>query len=194
MAWFSPKKGAYPSLSQLDTTLRVGAGEEGIQRGSLIYVDAGTSPQVGQGVFRLAGAAQATDPTADLFFALQGQDDFVAGMAGAIGQGPATDENGVAGTAKVTGLSVKMPIEFQTDQFYGNFGVGDLLTVGVDSETTEGGKLVAHTSGDNVVAQVTAAPGERWVNDATAVAGRRTGAAVSVLSARTMWLPTFVTA
>lgn len=191
MGWFSPIKGQYPSLAQIDKTLNVGAGEEGITRGSLIYVDAGTSPQSGEGVFRLADDTQATDPLADLFVALQGQDDFVAGMAGTIGQGPATDENGVAGTARITGLSVRMPLEFQTDQYYGNLGVGDYLTVGVDGDTNVGGKFVAHTAGDNVIAQVTAAPFERWVNDAVAVEGRRTGAAVTVIQARFVWVPKF---
>lgn len=189
MGWFSPIKGQYPSLAQIDKTLNVGAGETGITRGSLIYVDPGASPQGGEGVFRIANATQATDATADLFVALQGQDDFVAGMAGTIGQGPATDENEVPGTARITGLSVRMPLEFQTDQYAGNLGVGDYLTVGVDDDVE--GLFVAHTAGDNVIAQVTAAPFERWVNDAVAVEGRRTGAAVTVIQARFVWVPKF---
>ena len=193
MGWFSPLKGQYPSLAQIDKTLSVGVGEEGIVRGSLIYVDASYDGDAG-GVFRLAGAAQASDPTAHLYFALQGQDDFQAGMAGTIGQGPATDQNGAAGAARITGLSVAMPLEFQTDQYYGDLVVGQILTVGVDSETNEAGKLVAHSSGKNAVARVTAAPFERWVNDAVAVEGRRTGAAVTVINAQAMWQPKLVTA
>lgn len=179
MSWFSPLKGAYPSLSQIDKTLSVGSSETGIVRGSLIYVDvSGTTP-----VFRLAAAAQATDVTAYLYFTLVGQDDFQAGMAGTIGQGPA------GGAARITGLACSQPLEFQTDQFYaGAEYVGDtLLTVGAD------GLLVPATTGDNVVAQVTAVPFERWINDAVAVAGRRTGALVEVINARTLWIPGGVT-
>lgn len=178
MAWFSPLKGAYPSLQQIDKTLNVGSGEEGIVRGSMVYVASGN-------VFRLADADQSADPTAYIYFVLVGQDDFQAGMAGTIGQGPD------GGTARITALAVGMPLEFQTDQFADSLAqaaVGTLLTVGAE------GKLVAHTSGKNVVAQVTATPFERWVNDAEAVPGRRTGGVVSVINVRTMWIPLLATA
>jgi hypothetical protein len=176
MAWFSPVKGGYPGLQQIDKTLSVGSDETGIVRGSLVYVDgSGVEP-----VFRLADAAQADDPTAYIYFVLVGQNDFQAGMAGTIGQGPA------GGSARITALAVGQPMEFQTDQFdaEGDYAVGTLLTVGAD------GKLTPHTTGKNVVAQVTAVPFERWVNDAVAVAGRRTGALVEVVAASTMWIPT----
>jgi len=176
MAWFSPVKGGYPGLQQIDKILSVGSDEAGIVRGSLVYVDgSGVAP-----VFRLAGVTQATDPTAYIYYTLVGQDDFQAGAAGTIGQGPA------GGAARITALAVGQPMEFQTDQFdaEGDYAVGTLLTVGAD------GKLTPHTTGDNVVAQVTSVPFERWVNDAVAVAGRRTGALLEVLCARTMWVPT----
>ena len=177
MAWFNVLKGAYPSLQQIDKTLAVGSEETGIVRGSLVKVDAtGSEP-----VFVLAAAADATDPTAFLYFTLVGQDDFQAGMAGTIGQGPA------GGAARITALACSMPMEIQTDQFdaeNGTYAVGTLLTVADD------GLLGEHSTGDNVVAQVTAAPFERWVNDAVAVEGRRTGALVTVINARTMWIPT----
>lgn len=192
MGWFSPLKGQYPSLAQIDKTLSVGSDEVGIVRGSLVYVGAGN-------VFRLAGAAQAADVTALLYFALVGQDDFQAGMAGTIGQGPGTAWNGshginegdpapavIGGSARITALACNMPLEFQTDQFDDDavYTVGTLLTSGA------GGKLTPHTAGTaNVVAQVTAVPFERWVNDAVAVEGRRTGAVVSVINARTLWVP-----
>ena len=188
MGWFSPLKGVYPGLAQIDKTLSVGVGETGIVRGSLMYVDASYNTGDG-GVFRLADEGRATDPAAYLYFALVGQDDFQAGMAGSIGQGNAQvgDENGVftAGAARVTGLAVGMPMEFQTDQFTGQLVTGDYLTCGAD------GKLVKHTAGDNVVAQVTASAFNRWVNDAVAIEGRRTGASVSVINARSVWIPTF---
>lgn len=189
MAWFSPLKGAYPSLAQIDKTLSVGSDETGIVRGSVVYVDAsGTTP-----VFRLAGATQATDVTAYLYFVLTGQDDFQAGMAGTIGQGPA-GTLAYPAAARITALACGMPMEFQTDQFdySDNLGVGDLLTVGTGTDedgNAVSGVLVKATTGDNVVGQVTAAPFERWVNDAVAVAGRRTGANRYVINARTMWVP-----
>ena len=177
MAWFSVIKGAYPSLQQIDKTLNVGARETDIVRGSVVKTVAGI---VGE-EFVLAAAADATDPTAYVYFALVGQDDFTAGMAGTIGQGPA------GGVARITALAVGMPMEFQTDQYdsgNGTYAVGTLLTV------ADGGLLGEHSTGDNAVAQVTVAPFERWVNDAVAVPGRRTGARVSVIQARTMWVPT----
>ena len=196
MGWFSPLKGAYPSLAQIDKTLPVSPTQmesaTKIVRGSLVYVNSSNE-------FELATASDATDATKYLYFALQGQDDFQAGMAGTIGQGPdgvwdgTFNEYGLgniaAGAARITALGCGMPLEFQTDQFDQTVtAVGQLLTCGA------GGKLAAHQSGDNVVAQVTAAPFERWVNDAVAVEGRRTGAVVSVIAARTMWLPLLVTA
>jgi hypothetical protein len=179
MAWFSPLKGVYPGLAQIDKTLSVGSDETDIVRGSVVYVDGSASVPV----FRLAGAAQATDVAAYPYFALIGQEDFQAGMAGTIGQGPA------GGSARITALACGLPMEFQTDQFdaEAEYEVGTMLTCGA------GGVLVPATTGDNVVAQVTAVPAERWVNDAVAVAGRRTGALVEVLAARTMWVPGGVT-
>jgi hypothetical protein len=178
MGYFNVLKGAYPSLQQIDTVLDVGSDETGLVRGSLMYVDAsGTKP-----VFRVAGVTQATVPAAYLYFSLIPQDDFVAGMAGTIGQGL------TGGVARVNGLAVGMPMEFETDQYTGEFEVGDLLTVGAD------GKLVAHDSGDNCVAQVTRSVNNKWVNSAVAVTGRKTGAHLPVLAGRTLWIPKLVTA
>jgi hypothetical protein len=173
MGWFNVLKGAYPSLQQIDKTLDVAAGESGIVRGSLIYQDGAT--------FKLATATQSTDAGAYIFFALQAQTDLVAGMAGSVGQGVA------GGVARITGLAVGMPAEFETSEFDISeaYAVGDLLTVGAN------GELVPHTAGKNVVAQVTKPVTTRWVNDAVAVTGYRTGANVSVISGRTMWIPIY---
>jgi len=183
MSWFNVLKGAYPSLQQIDKTLNVASGQTGIVRGSCLY-------QVGT-EFLLAGAAQATDEKAYILFALMAQDDLVAGMAGGIGQGVtpgATVPAGypaLAGTARITGLACGMPFEFETDQYAAaSYTVGQLLSVGAS------GKLVAHGSGDNVIAQVTKAVTTRWVNSAVAVTGWRTGANVNVLTARSLWIPT----
>lgn len=184
MGWFNPIKGAYPSLQQISKTLPVASGQSGIVRGSAIYEDAGE--------WKLAAAAQAADATAYIHFALQGQDDLTAGMAGSRGQGPAGHWNGsaiVEGTARVAGLAVGQPFEFETDQFDSGevYNAGDLLTV------ADGGKLAPHTTGNNCVGQVTKAVTTRWVNNAVAVTGYRTGANVAVLTARSLWLPLLAT-
>jgi hypothetical protein len=171
MGWFNVLKGAYPSLQQIDKTLNVAAAQTGIVRGSLIYQD-GTE-------FKLATATQATAAGAYVFFALMGQDDLVAGMAGTIGQGAP------GGVARITGLAVGMPFEFESSEFDigSTYAVGQVLTCGA------GGELVAHTTGDNAVAQVTKVVSTRWVNNAVAVTGFRTGANLSILTARTVWIP-----
>lgn len=171
MAWFNVLKGAYPSLQQVDKVLNVASGETGIVRGSLIY-QYGTT-------WKLATSTQQTDSTAYIYFALMSQTDLTAGMAGGVGQGVG------GGTARVNGLAVGMPFEFETDQFdtTQSYSVGALLTVG------DGGILTPHSTGKNVVAQVTKAVTTRWVNSAIAVTGWRLGANVAVLTARTLWLP-----
>ena len=184
MAWFSVLKGQYPSLQQIDKTLLVTADPGGgtIVRGSLIYVNSGT--------FMLANAAQADDPQAYIYFALVGEGDFQAGMAGTIGQGVA------GGVARVTGIACGQPMEFQTDQFVAvptpTWTVGVFLTVADGGLLTPCATATDGNAGDqNIVAQCTAVPFERWVNDATAVSNYRTGALVSVINARSMWVPNF---
>ena len=175
MAWFNVIKGAYPSLQQIDKVLDVGSSETGLSRGTLMYIDgSGTNP-----VFRVAGATQATNPSAYLYFSLIPQDDFTAGMAGTIGQGVE------GGAARVNGLAVGMPMEFETTEFTATiYTVGMLLTV------ANGGLLTPFVTGTaNCVAQVTSALRSRWVNNAIAITGRRTGANVQVLTARTVWVP-----
>ena len=171
MAWFNVLKGAYPSLQQIDKVLNVAVGETGVVRGSLIYQD-GTS-------WKLLVAAKDSDPAAYPHFALMSQTDLTAGMAGGVGQGVG------GGTARVNGLAVGMPFEFETDQFNTavNYTVGQLLTV------ANGGVLTPHSGSKNVIAQVTKAVTTRWVNSAIAVTGWRLGANVAVLTARTLWLP-----
>lgn len=169
MGWFNALKGAYPALQQVDKSLPVAADQTAIVRGSCIYETGGE--------FKLATGVE-TDPAAYIYICLIPQDDFTAGMAGSVGQGPA------GGKPVVTGLAVGMPMEFETSEFDSTevYSVGDLLTA-------TAGKLAPWSTGQNVVAQVTKAVANRWVNDAVAVTGRRTGANVSVLTARTLWVP-----
>jgi len=196
MAWFSPIKGAYPGLGQIDKTLPAASGNTGIVRGSVVYVTEDNE-------FTICTDESATNPKAYAFFTLVGQDDFQAGMAGTVGYGDGATNFGGAdapstlvagGVGKVTALAVGMPMEFQTDQFAVGLDckVGDYLTVGESDGVA--GLLVPHTAGTNVVAQVTAVPAARWINDASAVEGRRTGALVNVIQARTVWIPAFTDA
>lgn len=183
MAWFNVLKGAYPSLQQVDKVLNCAVGETGIVRGSLIYQDGMT--------WKLATATQNNVPSAYIHFALMSQTDLTAGMAGGIGQGVGSGVvlgGGVTaglGTARINGLAVGMPFEFETDQFVttAQYTVGQLLTV------ANGGLLTAHSTGLNCIAQVTKVTTTRWVNSAIAVTGWRLGANVSVLTARTLWIP-----
>lgn len=177
MAWFNVLKGSYPSLQQIDQVLPVGSSETGLVRGTLMYVDIeGLVP-----VYKVAQAADAIDVTKYLYFSLIPQDDFTAGMAGTIGQGVA------GGVAKVNGLAVGMPMEFETSEYVADtYDVGALLTVANLGKLT---KLTLTSHGQNCVAQVTRPVASKWVNNAIAITGRRTGANINVLTARTLWVP-----
>lgn len=183
MGLFNVIKGAYPSLQQIDKTLPVNSDATGIVRGSCIYEDAGE--------WKLATAAQkgSSDGTnvvagAYIHYALMGQSDLTAGMAGTIGAGISD------GVASVTGLACSMPMECETDQFEGTPALGAFLTL------ADAGKLGAATTanGETVYGQVTKTSTTRWDNAAVAVAGFRTGNKVNVIRFRTMYIPGFHTA
>ena len=179
MGYFNVLKGAYPTLQQIDKTLAMKTGETGIVRGSALYIDnSGSAPE-----WALAGAANAgnaTTPGAYLYYALQPQTDLQAAMAGNSGQGAVS---AAVGQPRLTGISCGMPMEFQTDQYTGTLTAGQQLTVGAD------GKLVAHATGNTVYGQVTVAAAAKWVNNAVAVTGWRTGNTVNVITVRAMYLP-----
>ena len=175
MGHFNVLKGAYPTLRQIDKTLPVAAGESGIVRGSVIYTDGAT--------FKLGTASQVSVVGAYPYIALMAQTDLTAGMAGSVGQGGPS-----GGTPVITGVALGMPMEFETDQFdsAGSYSIGDLLTFGA------AGRLAAHSSGENCLGQVTKTVFSRWVNDAVALTGFRTGANVNVLTARSLYVPLLV--
>lgn len=167
MGWFSPIKGHYPSLGQIDKTLPVKTGNEGIVRGMIIEMTAGVNSD---GEFKVA--ADATND-ALLYIALQDYKDAQAGMAGttgfdanvpAITEGNISSPAVVAGVPAITGLSLSMDGEYETDQFDDTLegaSVGDKLTV-------KDGLLSVVQSTENVVAVLTGVPASRWVNNATA--------------------------
>jgi len=180
MGWFSPIKGHYPSLSQIDKTLPVATGNEGILRGMIIEMAPGVNAD---GEFKVA--ADATNE-ALLYIALQDYSDAQAGMAGTTGfDGADVAKTGVVpGVPAITGLSLSMEGEYETDQFkdLDDAKVGDPLTV-------KTGFLTKAASGDNVVGYLMGTPYNRWVNNATAKRNPREvvrqGANVSVIRFRT---------
>lgn len=169
MGWFSPIKGHYPSLSQIDKTLPVKTGNTGIERGMIIEM---TSDEVSaDGVFKIASDG-AKAPL--LYIALQDYKDAQAGMAGTTGfdgnvptitesAGNITIPGATAGVPTITGLSLSMEGEYETSMFdkdaFGSAKVGDPLTV-------DNGLLTPGSS--NVVAYLMATPYSRWVNNASA--------------------------
>jgi hypothetical protein len=176
MGWFNVLKGAYPTLQQIDKTLVLKAGETDVVRGTLIYEDT-------NGQWVKATASDDADPAKHIHFALMPQDDLTAGMAGSVGQGAYGPNTG--GLPRITGLSCSMPMEFETDQYDTGqtYAIGDLL------KPANGGVVTLHSTGKNCVGQVTKLVASRWVNNAVAVTGYRTGANVNVLTARSLWVP-----
>lgn len=176
MGWFSPVKGSYPSLAQVDKTLPIAAGSNKIERGTIVALAVDSTGTYKNGVFKVAGA---TDTL--LYVSLQDDTDPTAGFAGT-----AFDPKG--GVPAITGIDLAQDAEYETSMFAeGNYTVGQALYVANGVLTTTGsGKVVGY---------VTGVPTSRWVNDAVAVpdkAGskdprlaKRTGARVSVLRFKT---------
>ena len=168
MGWFSPIKGHYPSLSQIDKTLPVKTGNTGIVRGMVIEMTAGNNAD---GEFKIA--ADATND-ALLYIALQDYKDAQAGMAGTTGfdgnvppikEGNISIPGVTAGTPAITGLSLSMEGEYETDQF-DNDGLSTAV-IG-DGLTVVNGLFTKATGGAKVVAVLTGTPYSRWVNNASA--------------------------
>lgn len=169
MGWFSPIKGHYPSLGQIDKTLPVatGDGNKLIERGMIIEMTTGNNAD---GEFKIA--ADGTNKPL-LYIALQDYKDAQAGMAGTTGfdgDTPAVTEGNIsipgvtAGTPTITGLSIEMDGEYETSMFdEGLEGepVGTKLTV-------ENGLLKKTTGSTGIVGYLTGVVSTRWVNNATA--------------------------
>jgi len=154
MGWFSPVKGSYPSLAQVDKTLPVAAGSESIKRGTIVALVAGDDPE-SDGVFEIASK----NKESKIFYvSLQDYGDPTAGFAGS-----AFNPNG--GVPAITGLDLAQDGEYETSVFDPDqeYTVGSALTV-VDGVLTP-------ASGDNdpVIGYVTRPKLLRWVNNAIAV-------------------------
>ena len=169
-------KGPYPSLSQMDTEKMKSALEAGtIERGSLLYVN-------GSDEWQIAGVAQAgtgAGAGAFIWIALQPDSDLVAVMAGT---GPVAPVGSTV-RPKIAALAVSPTIHIETDMYLLTPKLGEFLKVGA------GGKFTKHSNGATAIGRVTRAPYMRWVNNAPAVVGWRTGNNVTAIRCLTMYVP-----
>lgn len=180
---FNVIKGNYPTLAQVDKALLKSADEDvAIERGMLLTENTDNEWVVAGGAEDSLKAGSDAQAGAFVYFALQGEDDLTAGMAGDIGAGADSD-----GEPKINGLACSPTNEIETDMyaFTGDPDVGDFLAVSAAAP----GKLTELTTGQTAVAQLTRGEYTRWVNNAVAVAGYRTGNNVDVIRARTMYIP-----
>lgn len=176
MGWFSPVKGTYPDLAQVDKTLPVKGSVKTIERGTIVALKADSDGISAEGVWDVAGT---TDKL--LYVALQDYTDPTAGFAGT-----AFDPKG--GVPCITALSLDMDAEYETTVFdvEKTYAAGDPLKV-------VNGKLTKAENGDNVIGYVTKPKTERWINNAIAAPADvtdqrlavRTGANKLVLRFRT---------
>jgi hypothetical protein len=196
MGWFSPIKGHYPSLGQIDKTLPVATGgaNTAIERGMIITITTGTNAD---GEFKIADGTDANANFALFYIALQDYADAQAGMAGTTGfdEGKKAISEGIInipavepGVPTITGLSLSMEGEYETDQYdEGLEGkpVGTPLTVSAAGKLADGtGK-----ADEKVIGYLTGVVSTRWVNNALAKGTPckpvRQGKNVSVIRFRT---------
>lgn len=170
MGWFSPVKGSYPSLAQVDKTLPLDSGLK-IERGMILAL--GSTD--GKPVWKLPTSADKL-----LYVALQDSTDPTAGFAG-------TSFDPKGGVPAITGIDLAQDGEYETSVFKGDdYVIGQKLYAGADGFLTNAG------SGDPV-GYVTSLPTERWINNAIAVPKNgtdqrlayRTGAARMVIRFKT---------
>ena len=103
MGWFSPVKGHYPSLGQVDKTLPVKTGVTAIARGTIVALEADSDSA--EGVWDVASGSDKL-----LYVALQDYTDPTAGFAGS-----AFDPKG--GVPRINALSLDQEGEFETTEF-----------------------------------------------------------------------------
>ena len=156
MGWFSPVKGSYPSLAQVDKTLPMGSADTTVERGNILTMAADAD---GNPVWGLAAKNSGT-----FYVALTGTTDPTAGFAGS-----AFDPAG--GVAAITGIDLAQDGEYETSVFKAD----DTYTIGAKLYVVNG-VLQATDPGSGVaVGIVTATPKSRWVNNAIAVPEQKNG-------------------
>lgn len=168
MGWFNVVKGAYPAIDMvtLDRPIKDASTGRAIVRGSSIVLDNNT--------WRVTDNTSDAKTTTPVYFALQAATSLDAQMAGTVT------------LPKITGIPCNYPMEVETDQYNaaGTFTIGGLLEAGNDGKVTN-----RVTSDATAVGIVTSVPFRRWINDAIAVPGYRTGNNVSVIRFMTCFLP-----
>jgi hypothetical protein len=172
-------KGAYPGLQQVDLALPMAAGQTGIERGSLLKVNSDREWEVAAA----SDAGSETAPGAFVYIALMAQDDLVAGMAGNVGQGVIS---AAAGQPVINALAIVPSMQIETDMYdpQADWDVGDWAQV------DDGGVFTVHGgAGETAIAKVDAVPASRWVNNAVAVTGWRTGGPMNVIRLTTVYIP-----
>lgn len=176
MGWFSPVKGHYPSLSQVDKTLPVKAGVSTITRGTIVTLKADPDGNSNEGVWDIA---QEGDKL--LYVAFQDYTDPTAGFAGT-----AFDPKG--GVPCITALALDQEGEYETTEY----DTSKTYVAGAPLKVVAG-KLTLAESEDEAVGYVARPATERWINNAIAVPTNgtdqrlavRTGANKFVLRFRT---------
>lgn len=169
MGWFNVVKGAYPAIDMvtLDKPIQDSAAGRLIVRGSTMVLIAGS--------WRVTTESTDRATKTPTYFALQPATDLAAQMAGTIT------------LPKITGIPCNYPMEVETDQYdtAGTYAVGTMLMPGDTGLVTDRDAGSAYTA----IGIVTAIPFRRWINDAVAVAGYRTGNNASVIRFMTCFLP-----
>jgi len=154
MGWFSPVKGSYPSLAQVDKTLPVSDGAKKLVRGMIVTL---SKDDDGKPVWDLAVGDSAT-----FYVALQDYSDPTAGFAGTAFVPNPTEKN--PARPAVTAIDLAQDGEYETSVFKDDtYEIGDELTVENGFLAKGGG------SGEKTVGIVTAVPASRWINNAIAV-------------------------
>ena len=162
MGWFSPIKGHYPSLGQVDKTLPVADNATTIQRGMIIKVAEDATND--EGKFTVPETIAEGDL---LYIALQDYVDAQAGMAGTVGFDDGNAGNVHPGVPTITGLSIDAEGEYETDQVAPALLSDPDAKVGLALTVTNG--LLSKASGGNkVVGYLTGKIYSRWINNATA--------------------------
>ena len=162
---FNVLKGAYPSLVQLDKTLKVNDAVTDLVRGNTLRVDTSDNTWV-KTADDAASKGVAGTPGPVIYFALQDQDQTDVDMADGL-----------------TALSCSMPMEVETDQYNGTPAVGAYLVGGLD------GKVQGHAVGETAIGVVTKAQHRRWINDKVVAGTTTRGGFGNVIHFLTMYAP-----